>query len=93
MRQRLNVGRDESSALRILSRQTSRQHAVIDFSRESFIITDQSTNGTFIRSGRSLPVALKRDSTKLVGTGLIGFGAEPEDAEQDHVAAFHCELA
>lgn len=91
--QRLSVGREESSALRILSRRTSRQHAVIDFSRESFILTDHSTNGTFIRSGRSLPVALKRDSTKLVGIGLIGFGAEPEDAEQDHVAAFRCELA
>ena len=91
--QRLSVGREETSALRILSRQTSRQHAVIDFSRESFIITDHSTNGTFVRSGRSLPVALKRDSTKLVGVGLIGFGAEPEDAEQDHVATFRCELA
>ncbi len=90
---RLSVGREESSAVRILSRRTSRQHAVIDFSRESFILTDHSTNGTFIRSGRSLPVALKRDSTKLVGIGLIGFGAEPEDADQDHVAAFRCELA
>ncbi|HYG91804.1 MAG TPA: adenylate/guanylate cyclase domain-containing protein [Azospirillum sp.] len=93
LHRRLTVGREASSDLHIPSRRTSRQHAVIDFSRESFILTDHSTNGTFIRSGRSLPVALKRDSTKLVGTGLIGFGAEPEDTSQDHVAAFRCELA
>lgn len=92
-RQRLTVGRDEASGLRVLSRRTSRQHAVIDFSRESFILTDHSTNGTFVCSGHSLPVVLKRDSTKLVGSGLIGFGAEPEDAEQDHVCTFRCELA
>lgn len=93
VQRRLSVGREESSTLRILSRRTSRQHAVIDFSRESFILTDHSTNGTFVCSGDSLPVALKRDSTKLVGSGLIGFGDEPEHPDQDHVAAFRCELA
>ncbi len=90
---RVTIGREETSGLRILSRQTSRQHAVIDFSRESFILTDHSTNGTFIRTGDSLPVVLRRDSTKLVGSGLIGFGAEPRNAGEDHVVAFRGELA
>ncbi|MGQ9369729.1 adenylate/guanylate cyclase domain-containing protein [Azospirillum sp. ST 5-10] len=88
---RLTIGRGDGCGLRILSRQTSRQHATIDFSRESFLLTDQSTNGTFVRTGDSLPVALRRDSTKLAGSGLIGFGAEPADTAQDHVAAFRCE--
>lgn len=90
---RVAIGREEPSGLRILSRQTSRQHAVIDFSRESFILTDHSTNGTFIRTGGSPPVVLRRDSTKLVGSGLIGFGAEPDSPGQDHVVAFRGELA
>lgn len=90
---RLTVGREEGSALRINSRQTSRQHAFIDFSRESFILTDTSTNGTFIRAGGSHPVALRRDATKLVGWGLIGFGAEPMDDGEDHVVRFRCQLA
>ncbi|WP_035692982.1 adenylate/guanylate cyclase domain-containing protein [Azospirillum halopraeferens] len=90
-RPRLGIGRGEGAGLRIPSRRTSRQHATIDFSRESFILTDQSTNGTFVRAGDSRPVALKRDSTKLVGSGLIGFGAEPADAGEDHVAAFRCD--
>ncbi|RUQ74126.1 adenylate/guanylate cyclase domain-containing protein [Azospirillum doebereinerae] len=90
---RVTIGREDSSGLRIVSRQASRQHAVIDFSRESFLLTDHSTNGTFIRSGGSPPVALRRDSTKLVGSGLIGFGAEALDEAQDHVVAFRGELA
>ncbi|PWC39882.1 adenylate cyclase [Azospirillum sp. TSO35-2] len=90
---RVTIGREDTSGLRIASRQTSRQHAVIDFSRESFLLTDHSTNGTFIRSGGSPPVVLRRDSTKLVGNGLIGFGAEALDETQDHVVAFRGELA
>ena len=86
---RVTVGRDESCGLRIPSRRTSRQHAVIDFSRGSFLLTDHSTNGTFIRTGDSPSLLLRRDSTKLSGTGLIGFGGEPLGPDEDHVLAFH----
>jgi adenylate cyclase len=89
---RLTVGRDEASDIRIAGRQSSRHHAQLDFSRESFILTDQSTNGTFIRTGGSPPVALRRDSTKLVGAGLIGFGAEPDQEGEDHVIAYRSGL-
>ena len=89
---RLSIGRDEISDIRVASRNSSRHHAQLDFSRESFILTDQSTNGTFIRAGNSPPLALRRDSTKLVGAGLIGFGAEPDDEGQDYVAAYRCDL-
>lgn len=90
---RLVAGRDESCDIRIAARQSSRHHAQVDFSRESFILTDQSTNGTFIRvAGSSAPVALRRDATKLVGGGLIGLGDEPENDQQDHVIAYRCEL-
>jgi class 3 adenylate cyclase len=88
---RLLVGRDESCQVRVLSPSTSRKHAVLDFSRETFMLTDHSTNGTFVRSGPSLPMLLKRDATKLVGQGLIGFGAEPTGHGDDHEAAFRCE--
>lgn len=85
---RLTVGRGEGNGLRLPSRHCSRQHAVIDFSRDSFLLTDHSTNGTYIRAGTAPALRLHRDSTKLVGGGLIGFGAEPTSAEEDHVATF-----
>ncbi|MBB3266418.1 class 3 adenylate cyclase [Azospirillum sp. OGB3] len=85
---RVTVGRDESCGLRIPSRRTSRQHAVIDFSRGGFLLTDHSTNGTFIRTGDSPSLLLRRDSTKLTGRGLIGFGGEPLRPDEDHVLTF-----
>lgn len=89
---RLTAGRDDACDIRIASRQSSRHHAQLDFSRESFILTDQSTNGTFVRTGDSPPLALRRDSTKLVGAGMIGFGAEPDDIGQDFVAHYRCDV-
>lgn len=89
---RLTIGRDETCDIRVASRNSSRHHAQLDFSRESFILTDQSTNGTFIRAGKSPPVVLRRDSTKLVGAGLIGLGAEPDNEGEEHVAAYRCDL-
>ncbi|WP_114860842.1 adenylate/guanylate cyclase domain-containing protein [Azospirillum brasilense] len=85
---RVTVGRDEGCGLRIPSRRTSRQHAVIDFSRGGFLLTDHSTNGTFIRTGESPSLLLRRDSTKLTGSGLIGFGGEPLRPDEDHVLTF-----
>ncbi|NUB04843.1 FHA domain-containing protein [Azospirillum sp. Vi22] len=85
---RVTVGRDEGCGLRIPSRRTSRQHAVIDFSRGGFLLTDHSTNGTFIRTGDSPSLLLRRDSTKLTGSGLIGFGGEPLRPDEDHVLTF-----
>lgn len=90
---RLTIGRDEICALRILSRRTSRHHAVIDYSRGGFILTDHSTNGTFLRSGDSRPVTVLRDHARLMGGGLLGFGAEPDGDDQDHVIVFRCDVA
>lgn len=89
---KLSLGRDESCGLRILSKQASRQHGTIEYVRETFIVTDHSSNGTFLLTGGGFPMILRRDSTKLLGTGLIGFGAAPEREDQDHVLAFRVEL-
>ncbi|MCW2245980.1 class 3 adenylate cyclase [Azospirillum fermentarium] len=90
---RLTIGRDDISTLRILSRCTSRRHAVIEYSRGAFIVTDHSTNGTYLQAGAARPVAVVRDHARLVGAGLLGFGAEPGGEDEDHVVAFCCETA
>ena len=91
-RPKVIIGRHESCDIVILSRQASRQHGAIEFSRESFMLADHSSNGTFIRTGTLPPVALRRDSSRLVGSGLIGFGAVPESPDGDHVVHYHCDV-
>ena len=85
---KLTIGRHESCDIVVLSPLASRQHGAVEFSRESFVLTDHSSNGTFIRIGDNPPVPLRREAAKLVGRGLLGIGEVPESADQDHVVAF-----
>jgi len=89
-RPKVRIGRDGDNDIRILSKRASRGHGSIEFERESFLIKDHSSNGTFIKVGDASPLVLRRDATRLVGEGLIGFGAAPgEDGPgQEHVAWF-----
>jgi class 3 adenylate cyclase len=89
---KVTIGRSESCDIMILSRQASRQHGAIEFSRESFMLTDHSSNGTFIRTGNEPPIVVRRDSTRLVGSGRLGIGAVPERDGDDHVIRFVCDL-
>lgn len=85
---KLTIGRHESCDIVIHSPLASRQHGSIEFSRESFVLTDHSSNGTYIRAGESPPVPLRREAAKLVGRGLLGIGAVPERPDQEHVLRF-----
>lgn len=87
-RPKVTIGRGDDCDVHILSRQASRQHGAIEFDRETFLLRDHSSNGTWVKSGSNLPLVLRRDSTKLTGSGLIGFGAMPDSEDQDHVVKF-----
>ncbi|CAK0742850.1 Adenylate/guanylate cyclase domain-containing protein [Azospirillaceae bacterium] len=89
---KLNVGRDALCEIKLLSRQASRQHGSIEFVRENFIITDHSSNGTFIKTNDAPPIHLRRDSTKLLNGGLIGFGSVPDSEHQEHVVRYQCDV-
>ena len=56
----------------------SRLHARIEFSRNKFLLVDQSTNGTFVTSREGEEAFVRRDSMQLKGEGMIGFGRVPE---------------
>lgn len=91
-RPKISIGRLDSSDIMLLAREASRQHGVIEFQREAFMITDHSSNGTFIQAADSLPILLRRDSAKLVGQGLIGFGAIASDPAQPFAVRYRCEF-
>ena len=68
------IGRDPKCDLVNSSPYASRQHAFIDFQRDRFVLTDQSSNGTFISNDDASEVFLKRESTALFGNGVISLG-------------------
>jgi adenylate cyclase len=86
----VTMGRDLQCDLVIASELASRQHARIEYSRGRFVLTDESTNGTFVQIEGSPEVYLKRESIPLSGRGAIALGRSCAQ-ELDHLVRFECE--
>lgn len=73
------IGRDLEANLTINGSMVSRQHAVIEYRRDKFVLRDQSTNGTYIRPNQAKAYYVKREETPLVGEGEISLGKTVDD--------------
>jgi len=80
------VGRGSQSDLRIADSRVSRMHAVIERQRDSFMLTDSSTNGTYVQIGDEDVIFLHREQLRLHGSGQLSLGrhVEAEDAQLLH---------
>jgi len=87
---RLIIGRAEDSHVVMQGQLVSRLHARIEYTRNRFLITDQSTNGTFVVLEGQEPAFVRRDSLPLSGNGRIGLGSTP-DPESPQTLRFSCE--
>ena len=88
----MTIGRAETCDVVVNSGYASRQHARIQLKRNYFLLTDQSTNGTYVTNQDNEPVFLKRESVQLIGYGVISLGRPPTYAPDDDIRFFH-ELA
>ncbi len=75
----LAIGRAEENDVVVKGNLISRLHARIEFSRNKFVLIDQSTNGTFVTTREGEEAFVRRDTMQLKGEGLIGFGRVPEN--------------
>lgn len=83
------MGRSPANDLSIQGKSVSRTHAVIAFSNGHFVLTDRSTNGTYLRVGAE-EVFLHRDQVHLLGEGAISLGEPLENGEAE-VIGYRCE--
>ena len=75
----LTLGRAATAALSINDSRVSRVHATVDWKGGHFILSDQSSFGTWVyMGGGSAPLVLRRTECYLVGNGLITLGCERE---------------
>lgn len=75
------IGRSPDCDLPVDDACASRRHARIELRRGQFLLSDESTNGTWlIRNGRP-DVLLRRDTIVLDGDGRLGLGATAADAD------------
>jgi adenylate cyclase len=75
------LGRSPQATYCIDDSRVSRLHARIDWHGGTFQLTDLSYNGTYVRfAGDTEVVSLRRGTCTLHGSGVIGLGAPPAEA-------------
>jgi class 3 adenylate cyclase len=77
-RSQVTIGRADDNDIVIRGNLISRLHARIEFGRNRFTLTDQSTNGTFVQVNGQEEAFVRRDSISIKGEGMIGLGRVPE---------------
>lgn len=78
------IGRSPQCGLVVNGDFASRSHAFIEARRDHFVLTDQSTNGTYVATDAG-ELYLKRESARLLGTGVISLGVRPGDDTTSHI--------
>jgi len=74
----INLGRADDNDVVVKGNLISRIHAKVEMRRGRFVITDQSTNGTFVQDIQGHEEFVRRDSTELGAEGTIGLGRTEE---------------
>lgn len=75
----VGMGRADDNEVQCAGSLTSRRHARIEFKRGRFVLTDQSSNGTYVKPDGEDMFILRRDYSHLEGAGFIGLGESPDD--------------
>lgn len=83
----LSLGRSQDNHVIVDAESASRNHAAIELVRGRYVLTDSSTNGTYLLKGDSAPEFILRESLPLDQFGVIGLGADPL-AEPEHAIEY-----
>ncbi len=84
------LGRDKDCEMVVIGDLISRYHSKIEHRRGKFVITDQSTNGTFVTTQEGQEVFLRREELTLFGAGFISLGKKV-DRSDENLIQFYCE--
>lgn len=85
------IGRGVQSDLMCKTRLASRSHATLEFRRGKFLLTDQSSNGTFVQTDDGESIFLRRQELMLWGSGYIGLGEEVSKEDPNNVIRYVCD--
>lgn len=84
------MGRDPGNELVVDAEWVSRYHALIEYKKGHFVLTDRSTNGTYVRLGDDEELRLHRDEMHLRKSGTVSMG-QPLALNAEDLVYFHCD--
>ena len=74
----ITIGRDPENDVVVPEPQVSWRHAGVRLQHGKFVLYDESTNGTFVRTREGKTIRLKREELILPDSGSIGLGGVPD---------------
>jgi len=80
---KLFLGRGDSCEILVNSDFASRQHANVELRYGNFIVSDHSSNGTYIRNSDGVVTRVNREDAVLRGKGTISLGQPYSDNPSD----------
>ncbi len=83
------LGRSSKCDMVIPSDFASRQHARIVYRKGKFVVSDHSTNGTFIKPQGTREIYIHGEDYPLSGSGFISLG-ESTAVDNEHLIYFSC---
>ena len=86
----VSMGRDGVNELVIEEPKASRVHARVEWRRDKFVLTDVSTNGTFVMNDAHAEACLRREEHILDGNGTISLGRSHRNGARNCVE-YYCE--
>lgn len=81
--QSCTIGRSDDHTLQAMHTAASRLHATIECKQGKYVLTDVSTNGTYLIKNGQPFVFVHRDSITLDGAGILATGFLPKDKEDE----------
>lgn len=84
------MGRDPGNELVVDAEWVSRYHALIEYKKGHFVLTDRSTNGTYVRLGDDEELRLHRDEMHLRKSGTLSMG-QPFALNAEDAVYFQCD--
>lgn len=84
-----SLGREVGNNVVVEAEWVSRTHAMVEFKRGHFVLSDRSTNGTWVKVGNDDELRLHRDEVHLRKTGIISLGQESA-VNSEHVLYYQC---
>lgn len=78
------IGRDgEACDLCVTNEYGSRRHCTIEYRESKFVLSDRSTNGTYVQLGRADNVRVHNETIPLIGHGCFKLGKDFRSDDPD----------
>lgn len=84
------LGRANDCDLSVNSELASRHHAQLVYRKGKFVLIDQSTNGTFVKTQGGREVYVQSEAVPLSGSGFISLG-KAVSVDNEHLIYYSCQ--